>query len=81
MLPKINILGISPSLKYFIQNYFQWQCSLPFYECSIFYNQSSVDGQFDYFNFLLLPKGALSVRQLGKSGTISQLPKENEAKF
>ena len=45
-------------------------------------NQSPVDGQFDYFNFLLLPKGALSVRQLkGELEYILQLSGENEADF
>lgn len=36
-----------------------------------FFNQSAVDGQFDYFKFLLLQKGALNVRQLKRElGTI-----------
>lgn len=36
-----------------------------------FFNQSVVDGQFDYFKFLLLQKGALNVRQLKRElGTI-----------
>lgn len=46
------------------------------------YNQSPVDGQFDYFNFLLWPKGALNVRQVkGELENILQLSGENEADF
>ena len=45
-------------------------------------NQSPVDGQVDYFDFLLLPKATLSVRPLdGNLGNMLQLPRGNEADF
>ena len=45
-------------------------------------NQSPVDGQFDYFDFLLLPKAILSVRSLdGDLGNMLQISRGNEADF
>lgn len=45
-------------------------------------NQFRVDGQFDYFDFLLLPKATLNVRLLDRDlGNMLQLPRGNEADF
>ena len=45
-------------------------------------NQSPVDGQFDYFDFLLLPKAILSVRSLdGDLGNMLQISRGNEEDF
>ena len=45
-------------------------------------NQSPVDGQFDYFDFLPLPKAILSVRSLDRDlGNMLQISRGNEADF